>query len=224
MTIIGDQNIPSRMDSLERRVQKLSQQKNMAIALSMAVLFFVVARDIAIATRSRNITADTISAKRIVVQGKSSSPGIVLGSDADGTPSLRFYDFQDRNRLGLGITASGAPSLAFYDSEEKKRLGMSVAIVNGRTAGSIVFCSPEEKARLQLGVTTAGGPSIFLFDDRSHLGMSIAVTSEGKAQFLMKDPDDHRAINLLIDPQSDPTLVLVDKNDRRYGLAPQDKR
>jgi hypothetical protein len=216
----ADRDSSSRLDALEREVRKLSKEKNLAIVFSALILLFVLVKDVAIAVSSRTITAETISAKRIVVEGKHGTPVIVLGYDIHDAASLRFYDPWDRNLLGLGVTANGGAFVGFHDSDGQKRAGMSVGPLAGKTVSDLYFCGPREKPYLQMGVTSEQDAGIWLLDGRSHVGMSLSMNPDGGTQFRMRDPDERRGIHLQTDPTADPTLALVGKNGQTYCLTP----
>ncbi|MDD5222700.1 MAG: hypothetical protein PHE84_01805 [bacterium] len=144
----------------------------------------------------------TIRCQKLEVVDDHGKTRAVLEVDSDGTPSLNFYDTQEKVRAGIEVTKLGSAIFLFGDQGEKQA---QLQVNKDWPALFISDARGEKRAILGLD---EGNPFLTLFDAQKKERVKIVVSGEGSALGLLDAQEKIRAF-MAVDKKT-PALELYD--------------
>ncbi len=128
-------------------------------ALGGAVGYSIAHFALGIGMGSAVAAAQTISATRIELVDAQGQRQVVIGTSAEGSPAMWFFDRHGKNRLNLGLYGDGNPEVVLNDEAER-----AVEIVRGvgPTSAPVLVQKSGGADRLVMGINWAADKEPFL--------------------------------------------------------------
>jgi hypothetical protein len=145
---------------IQRLTSRLERVEGQLKGLQFVVPVFAILLGVQLSTPPV-ISTKTVVAESFGVKNAMGNVVVRLGTSPDGTPSIGFFDAQQKLRLLAGLGANGTPSVAFSDAEQKVRLTAGLRPNGGP---SLSLLDPQRRARAILSLNDQQDPSLTLFN------------------------------------------------------------
>jgi hypothetical protein len=157
------------IDGLASRVERLEAFTGglrwlvaaLVVAIGIALVFFLVAQQSQISNKS-------VRAESFFLRNAAGNNIAVLGSDADGMPSLALLDAQKKVRLLIYLQHDGLPGLSLLDPQSQTRATLSL---NNDQDPSLVLFDAQKDLRAIFGLDTNSAAITRLLSSKGSLNL-----------------------------------------------------
>jgi hypothetical protein len=158
--------------TIERLTARLArvegQLKGLRFAFPALVILAVTAFAMQLLKPSA-VHTQTVVAETLGVKNSNGDVVVLLGTTADGAPTMSFFDAQRKIRLMVGLSANGRPSLSLIDPQQVARAVLSL---NDQLDPSLTMLNAEKNPRAVFSIDTGGSGHLILYGAGGGLDLS----------------------------------------------------
>ena len=132
---------------------------------------------------------------------------------------ITVVDSNGRDVIDLGTSVDGRPVLSLLDENGKRRV--VIGFMDGGTRAGISFADEEARERLCMKVDSKMGASIAAMDRDRRPRVLLVSATDGTAGLGFMKSDGKIVVQLGINPDNSPNLIVRDRDDAMLFQVPQ---